>query len=152
MDNIFEKFDSMFDIDAMNEEFKDAADRNTERVEVPDGQYECKIEKMELRESKSGNPMVSIWFRIVAGDFKNSVLFMHQTINRSFGLHKVKTMLHAMDTGLEIVFHSFGELAALLEDQMKAIDEQGLEYAINYTTAKNDFKNFEITDVFRPNN
>ena len=147
----FSKFDSMFDLDGLKNDIQAAAERNTERVEVPDGQYECKVEKMEMKESKSGNPMVSIWFRIIAGDFKNSILFMNQTIHTGFGLHTAKKMLSDMDTGLPIDFQSFSQFAGLIESVEEAIKTQQLEYAVKYTTTKNDFKNFEITEVFRPN-
>lgn len=147
----FSKFDSMFDLEGLKNDIKAAADRNTEVVEVPDGQYECKVEKMEMKESKSGNPMVSIWFRIVAGDFKNSVLFMNQVITTGFGLHTAKKTLSDMDTGLPIDFQSFSQFAGLIESVKEAIETQKLEYAVKYTTTKNNYKNFEITEVFRPN-
>jgi hypothetical protein len=141
----------MMDLDGLKQDIQAAAERNTERVEVPDGQYECKVEKMEMKESKSGNPMISIWFRILAGDFKNSVLFMNQTIHTGFGLHTAKKMLSDMDTGLPVDFQSFAQFAGLIESVKEAIETQKLEYAVKYTTTKNDFKNFEITEVFRPN-
>ena len=147
----FSKFDSMFDLEGLKNDIQAAAERNTERVEVPDGQYECKVEKMEMKESKTGNPMVSIWFRILAGDFKNSILFMNQTVHTGFGLHTAKKMLSDMDTGLPIDFQSFAQFAGLIESVKEAIETQKLEYAVKYTTTKNDFKNFEITEVFRPN-
>lgn len=151
MNNIWEKFDSMMDVEGLKQDIKAAAERNTERVEVPDGQYECKVDKIEMKESKTGKPMVSIWFRILAGDFKNSVLFMNQTIHTGFGLHTAKKMLSDMDTGLPVDFQSFAQFAGLIESVKEAIETQKLEYAVKYTTTKNDFKNFEITEVFRPN-
>ena len=151
MNNIWEKFDSMMDVEGLKQDTAAAAERNTERVEVPDGQYECKVEKIEMKESKTGKPMVSIWFRILAGDFKNSVLFMNQTIHTGFGLHTAKKMLSDMDTGMPIDFQSFAQFAGLIESVKEAIETQKLEYAVKYTTTKNDFKSFEITEVFRPN-
>lgn len=147
----FAKFDEMFDLAGLKADIQAASERNTERVEVPDGQYECGIEKMELKESKTGKPMVSIWFRIIAGDFKNSMLFMNQTIHTGFGLHTAKKMLSDMDTGLVIDFQSFSQFANLIESVGEAIKTQELEYAVKYTTTRNDFKNFEIVEVFRPN-
>jgi hypothetical protein len=141
----------MMDLDGLKQDIQAAAERNTERVEVPDGQYECKVEKMEMKESKTGNPMISIWFRILAGDFKNSVLFINQTIHTGFGLHTAKKTLSDMDTGLPVDFQSFAQFAGLIESVKEAIETQKLEYAVKYTTTKNDFKNFEITEVFRPN-
>lgn len=150
MNNIWEKFDSMMDLDGLKQDIKAAAERNTERVEVPDGQYECRVEKLEIGESKSGNPKISIWFRIIAGDFNNSMLFMNQTIHTGFGLHTAKKILADMDTGLPIDFQSFAQFAGLIESVGEAIKTQKLEYAVKYTTTKNDFKNFEIVEVFRP--
>ena len=152
MNNIWEKFDSMMDIEGLKQDIQAAAERNTERVEVPDGQYECGIEKMELKESKTGNPMISIWFRILAGDYKNSMLFMNQTLHTGFGLHTAKKMLASMETDLPIDFQSFAQFGGLIESVYEAVKSQKLEYAVKYTTTKNDFKNFEITEVFRPNN
>lgn len=150
----FSKFDAMFGengLEGLKQDVAAAADRNVERIEVPDGQYECRIEKMELKESSKGNPMVSVWFRIVAGDFKNNVLFMNQTVHTGFGLHNVKKILSDMDTGLQIDFQSFVQFGSLLESVFEAVKTQGLEYAVKYTTTKNDFKSFEIIEVFRPN-
>lgn len=151
MNNIWEKFDSIMDVEGLKQDTAAAAERNTERVEVPDDLYECKVEKIEMKESKTGKPMVSIWFRIMAGDFKNSMLFMNQTIHTGFGLHTAKKMLSDMDTGLPIDFQSFAQFAGLIDSVKEAIETQKLEYAVKYTTTKNDFKNFEITEVFRPN-
>ena len=151
MNNIWEKFDSMMDLDGLKQDIKAAAERNTERVEVPDGQYECSVEKLEIGESKNGNPKVSIWFRIIAGEFNNSMLFMNQTIHIGYGLHNVKKILADMDTGLPIDFQSFTQFAGLIKSVGEAIKTQKLEYAVKYTTTKNDFKNFEIVEVFRPN-
>jgi hypothetical protein len=139
------------DVEGLKQDTAAAAERNTERVEVPDDLYECKVEKIEMKESKTGKPMVSIWFRIMAGDFKNSMLFMNQTIHTGFGLHTAKKMLSDMDTGLPIDFQSFAQFAGLIDSVKEAIETQKLEYAVKYTTTKNDFKNFEITEVFRPN-
>lgn len=151
MNNIWEKFDSMMDVEGLKQDIKAAAERNNEFVEVPDGQYECSVEKLEMKESKSGKPMISIWFKILAGDFKNSILFMNQTIHTGYGLHTAKKMLSDMDTGLPVDFQSFAQFADLIESVKEAIKTQKLEYAVKYTTTKNDFKNFEITEVFRPN-
>lgn len=151
MNNIWEKFDSMMDVEGLKQDIKAAAERNTERVEVPDGQYECKVEKIEMKEPKTGKPMLSVWFRIIAGDFKNSILFMNQTIHTGFGLHTAKKMLSDMDTGMPVDFQSFAQFAGLIDSVKEAIETQKLEYAVKYTTTKNDFKSFEITEVFRSN-
>ena len=146
----YSKFDSMFDLEGLKSDIKEAAERNFERVEVPDDQYECRVEKMEMKESKSGNPMLTIWFRIVAGSFKNSMLFCNQSLHTGFGLHKAKTMLASLDSGAEIDFQSFSQFGHLIDEVYSRITAAGLEYAVKYTTTKGDFKNFEIMEVYYP--
>ena len=61
--NDFSKFDELVDLDALREEVQRAADGNGDFEEVPTGMYEVSLEKMELKESKKGQPMVSVWFK-----------------------------------------------------------------------------------------
>ncbi|MDY4823226.1 MAG: DUF669 domain-containing protein, partial [Candidatus Onthovivens sp.] len=39
---------------------------------VPHGTYEVEVNKMELKKSKKGDPMLSIWFKIINGPHKGS--------------------------------------------------------------------------------
>ena len=43
--------------------------------DVPDGAYTCKLEKLELGESKTYKPMVKAMFRIMEGKYKKQCLF-----------------------------------------------------------------------------
>ena len=47
-----------------------------------------KVDKIELKPTKKGDPMVSIWFTILAGKYKNSKLFMNHH-NGQWDLHKI---------------------------------------------------------------
>ena len=42
--------------------------------EVPEGKYEVK-KKNELKQSKTGRPMVAFWFKILEGEYKNQYIF-----------------------------------------------------------------------------
>ena len=54
--------------------------------EVPaDARYIVRIEKCYNSMSKSGKPMLNVWYRIAEGDYKNCVLFQHQLRTNELG-------------------------------------------------------------------
>lgn len=148
MANVWEKFDKQFDTKALKDDIKEAAENGTTFVDVPLGTYEVAIEKMELVESKSSSqPMVSMWFKILVGEFKNSRIFMNQVINKGFQIHIVNEFLRSLQSGLVVEFETYGQYAQLLMDIHECID-QNMEYALKYGETNKGFKTFEITDVF----
>lgn len=143
MTNIWEKFDKEIDKD-MQKQIEEA--ENSEFKEVPLGDYEVKVDNMELKISKNGNPMLSIWFKIVAGDFKNNLLFMNQVINQPFQISLANKILRALDTNKEVEFQSYSQYANLILDIFEEIDGK-FEYALKYGEKKG-FSTFEILDIF----
>ena len=143
MTNIWEKFDKEIDKD-MQKKIEEA--ENSEYVEVPYGDYEVKVDNMELKISKNGNPMVSIWFRIVAGDYNNNLLFMNQVINQPFQIGLANKILRALDPNKNIEFESYSQYANLIMDIFEDIDGK-FEYALKYGEKKG-FSTFEVLDIF----
>lgn len=143
MSNIWEKFDKEIDKD-MQKQIEEA--ENSEYVEVPLGDYEVKVDNMELKISKSGNPMVSIWFRIIAGDYNNNLLFMNQVINQPFQIGLANKILRALDPNKNIEFETYSQYANLIMDIYEEIDGK-FEYAIRYGEKKG-FSTFEVLDIF----
>ena len=143
--NLWDKFDKQIDINGLKEDEQNSSSGSFR--EVPHGNYEVKIEKLELVESSKGDPMVSIWFRILSGDFANSMIFYNQVINKGFGLHKANEFLRSLDSGIEVEFKSFRQYGELLMDIREAIDGK-LEYNLAYTEGKKGFSNYEIEEVF----
>lgn len=143
MSNIWEKFDKEIDKD-IQKQIEDA--ENSEYKEVPLGDYEVKVDNMELKISKSGNPMVSIWFRIIAGEFNNNLLFMNQVINQPFQIGLANKILRALDPNKNIEFETYSQYANLIMDIYEEIDGK-FEYAIRYGEKKG-FSTFEVLDIF----
>lgn len=143
MTNIWEKFDKEIDKD-MQKKIEEA--ENSEYAEVPLGDYEVKVDNMELKISKNGNPMVSIWFRIVAGDYNNNLLFMNQVINQPFQIGLANKILRALDPNKNIEFESYSQYANLIMDIFEDIDGK-FEYALKYGEKKG-FSTFEVLDIF----
>ncbi|ACA46470.1 DUF669 domain-containing protein [Clostridium botulinum] len=150
MANIWDKFDKNIDVEGLKADAKEAAENGGgDFKEVPHGEYEAEVNKLELRESKKGDPMLSIWFKILTGEYKGSLIFYNQVLSSGFGLHKANEMLRSLDSGVEVEFESFSKYNDMLMDMAEAIDGK-LEYQLSYTANKknNKFSEYEIKDIF----
>jgi hypothetical protein len=149
----FSKFNKAVDLDALKHDIQEAEENggSGDYKEVPPGTYEVKIEKMEIKESKKGDPMLSVWFKVLNGDWENSRIFMNQVITQGFQIHICNTFLRSLDSGLDVVFDDFEQYANLVMDIHEQIDGQKLEYALDYGKTDKGFSTFEITEVFETN-
>ena len=145
--NIFEKWNSNIDLAGLQQDIKDAQDNNKEFEAVPHGEYEVKLDKLELKATKKGDPMVSAWFTILNGKYKNSKLFMNQVVTQGFQIHIVNEFLRSMGTDLNIDFEDYKQYAELLLDVAEFCDANNLEFAIKYEDNKG-YDKFTITEVF----
>ena len=145
--DMFEKWNSNVDLAGLQKDIKDAQDNNREYEEVPHGEYEVKLDKLELKATKKGDPMVSAWFTILEGKYKKSKLFLNQVITQGFQIHIVNELLKSMKTDLVIEFVDYKQYAELLLDVAEECDVNNLEFAIKYEDNKG-YDKFTITEVF----
>lgn len=127
------------------EEIKENGGGSSEYREVEAGEYEVAVEKMELRKSKAGNDMLSIWFTILEGDFKNSKLFYNQAISTGFGLHKANEMLRSLKSDVPVEAESLDEYIDMVADIFDDVIDK-YEYQVKYAPKAKDA--ITITDVF----
>ena len=145
--DMFEKWNSNVDLAGLQQDIKDAQDNNKEFEAVPHGEYEVKLDKLELKATKKGDPMVSAWFTILNDKYKKSKLFMNQVVTQGFQIHIVNTFLKSMGTDLDIEFVDYKQYAELLLDVAEECDANNLEFAIKYEDNKG-YDKFTITEVF----
>ena len=145
--DMFEKWNSNVDLAGLQKDVKDAQENKREYEEIPHGEYEVKVDKMELKSSKKGDPMVSIWFTILEGKYKKSKLFLNQVITQGFQIHIVNELLKSMKTDLVIEFVDYKQYAELLLDVAEECDANNLEFALKYEDNKG-YDKFTITEVF----
>ena len=145
--SIFDKFDKMVDVEGLKQDAKDAAENKMEFKEVPEGRYEVKIDKMELTESKKGRPMLTVWMKILEGEYKGQLIFYNQVVDIGFGLHNANEFLRSLDSGLDVTFENFNQYGNLIMDIHEAIDGV-LEYGLKYGKNSKGYNTYEITDVF----
>lgn len=146
--SIFDKWNEQIDGAKMAQEVKEVEKNGAEYKEVPVGEYEVKIEKMELRESKSGAPMVSIQFRILEGEFKKSCLFMNQVVTQPFQIGIVNDFLRSMETDVPVDFDgNYAHYNDMILDVFEAADKENLEFLISYSE-RNGFPRYKIKEVY----
>lgn len=154
--DMFSKWDAAIDTEGLQKDIKEAAQNGGNQgnyKEVPHGNYEVAVQQMELKASKKGDPMVSIWFKIVSGEYKNSLIFYNQVVTQGFQIHMVNEMLRKMCeemTDIPVIdFKTYKQYGELLMDIFEAVAddfEYGLKYAAN--SKNKDFSTYEITEVF----
>jgi hypothetical protein len=155
--DMFSKWDKEIDTEGLQKDVEEAAANGGQGnyKEVPHGNYEVAVQQMELKASKKGDPMVSIWFKIVSdGEYKGSLIFYNQVVTQGFQIHMVNEMLRKMceEMGADapvIEFQTYKQYSELLMDIFEAVAdnfEYGLKYAAN--SKNKDFSTYEITDVF----
>lgn len=145
----FEKFDKSMNLDSLKKDIADAAGGNNgEYAEVPLGNYDVAIAKLELVVSKKGDPMVSCWMKILEGEYKGSLLFMNQVVTKGFQIHIMNKFLRDLVNGMDITveFESYSQYAELILDISEAITD-AREYTIAYGE-KNGFNTFDIKEAF----
>ena len=145
--NIWDKFDLTIHPAGLAEYVKAAAENGGSYKEVPFGEYEVAIDKLELTASKAGDPMVSVWFKVVDGEFKGSRIFMNQVVTQGFQIHIINEFLRSLDSGIDITFDTYKQYGNLLMDVFEAVNGN-LEFALKYSEGKNGFAKYEITEVF----
>lgn len=153
MADIFAKWDAAIDTEGLQKDVAEAAQNSGggNFEEVPHGNYEVAVKQMELKASKKGDPMVSIWFKVVDGTHKNGIIFFNQVITQGFQIHIVNELLRKMvsEAGRkapEIEFKTYKQYNDLILDVFEITDN--FEYGLKYGKGKNDFSTYEITDVF----
>lgn len=152
-ENIFEKFNSIFDLAGLKSDIESAASNDGDFVEVPDGNYEVKVTNLELgqtgEKSKTpGMPMLKVWFDILAGDFKGQKIFMNQMLTTGFGIHKANQLLTDLQSGVPVTFDNFDQYHNMLEQIFAAIDGTG-EYELAYSHNNKGYSVYNIVQRFK---
>lgn len=150
--SVFDSWKNSMDLDDVRKD-AEAAEQSSDYREVPVGTYEVKIDKLDLGQSKKGDPMFICWFKILAGEYKNSMLFMNQVLaptpNFSIGqrIGNVNRFLKSLDSGVNVEFIDWDQWENMIYDVAEAIDSK-LDYAVEYETTKSGFPKYTIKEVF----
>lgn len=154
-ENIFEKFNNLFGAEGLaglKQDVANAATNTGDFVEVPKGEYEVKVVKIELGETgekskNPGMPMAKVWFDILAGEFKGQKIFMNQMLTSGFGIHKMNEFLISLETGIPVMFENFNQYADLFAQIFAEVDGVA-EYQLNYGENNKGYSTYTIVQRF----
>jgi hypothetical protein len=91
--------------------------------------------------------MFSCWFKVLAGQYKDSLIFMNQVVTQRFQISIVDEFLRAMDSGLTVEFISYKQWDQVIMDIFEKIDGN-LEFLLIYGQTKKGYDTFEIEEVY----
>jgi len=151
-ENIFEQFNNMFDMEGLKNDVDNAATNTGDFVDVPKGDYEVKVVKIELgatgEKSKTpGMPMAKVWFEVLAGEYKGQKIFMNQMLTSGFGIHKMNEFLIRLASGVPVVFENFTQYNALFKQIFDAVDGKA-EYQLAYGENNKGYSTYTIVQKF----
>lgn len=151
-ENIYEKFNNMFDVNGLKEDIQNAASNSGDFVEVPKGDYEVKVVKIDLGETgekskNPGMPMAKVWFEVLAGEYKGQKIFMNQMLTSAFGFHKMNEFLNSLETGIPVVFENFVQYADLFKQIFGEVDGKA-EYQLSYAENNKGYATYTIVQRF----
>lgn len=132
------------------EELAKQKENSSEFTELPDGTYVCELEKMELGESRKGQPMIKAQFRIKEGSHKKQCLFYNQVFTRGFPQHKALQFLRSLNVFDESEVDFDGNFATfndLLLDIAEEAESGGLRFQI-VKSHDGEYTRLECTDTF----
>ena len=147
----FDKIDRSVDLKGLQADVEEAKKNGGgDFPTIPAGKYEVRVETLEVKGTKAdGRPMLSVSFKILAGEYKNQRIFMNRVL---YGTKNDKNMiasamgfLDKLDSGVPVSFTSYKQFAQLVLDIAEAVDGK-LEYAIDYDDTR--FNSVSIDEVF----
>lgn len=150
--SMLDKFNSLFDMEGLKHDIETSASSDGEFVEVPKGDYEVKVVKLELgqtgeKSKNPGMPMAKVWFEVLAGEFKGQKIFMNQMLTSGFGIHKMNQFLDSLETGIQIEFENFAQYDDLINRVFKEVDGVA-EYQLTYGENNKGFSTYTIVQRF----
>ena len=144
----FSKWNKAIDAEQMEKDLEEIKKNGgTNFPEIMPGEYVVKVEKMELKASSKGDPMLSIQFRILEGQFKKACIFFNQVVMQPFQIYIANEFLNSLDTDVEAAFHgNYEEYNNIILDIAEACDK--LEFLLEYGTNSKGYHTYKIKEVY----
>lgn len=142
----WEEFDKDVDIENLEKDVEKASTGDFTGEDVPYGKYEVKITKLELTQSKKGDPMLSVWFQIINGNQKDRFIFMNQLVLQGFQIHTANEFLRSLQTDENVEFKGYAKYNILILNIYEKIVNN--EYELDYQENKKGYKTFKILQKF----
>lgn len=155
--SIFDKYAKKINAEELAASQKEINDNSSggDYKEVPLGTYEVEVNKLECKLTKeTKKPVVSIWFKILEGDYANSMIFYNGVFTEDWMRHRVVKMLSALlndpthEAEINLILKSgdVDEINNFCMDIHEEIDGQ-FEYLLDYGQKKG-FNTYDIKETY----
>lgn len=147
------KFNEQVDLKALRDEAEEIKKNGGtgDYPEIEEGTYHGKFEKLEIKATKDGRPMLSAMFRITEGERKKACLFMNRVL---YGTKNDANMIASAEGWLDslepsedigpVIFEDYDQFEELVLDIAEDIAE--LEYDVDYDPGA--FNSISIEEVY----
>lgn len=152
----FSAFDKKINPEQFKKDLDNAKANSTDDYpEVPKGEYTVKIERMEIRPTKTGEPMFSAMCRIIEGEHKKQCVFFNRKIygnkesdkwNDAKAVQTVIGWLDKLETETIPEFKSYSQFNECVLDIFDECEEYKLELKIDYDPDR--FNPIKILEVY----
>lgn len=159
-ENIFAKFNAMFDTEELKKDIANANAGTVERKEVPYGDYEVRITKLELGECTfdgdyKGMPEAHVWFKVISeGEYAGQMLFMNKRLisvknpsANGFIMRKFNDFLESLESSVNVTFENWEQYGDMIKTIFNEIDGRA-EYQLSYFENKG-YKDYAIVKRFQ---
>ena len=154
--SIFDKYNKTMNAEELAASQKEINENSSsgDYPEVPVGKYEVKVDKMEAKKSSAGNPMISIWFKILEGEYKDNYIFYNGVYHEDWMRHRVVDFLaaildddsHKAEINLILKDSNINEVNNFVMDIHEEIDGK-FEYLLDYGIKKG-YNTYKIAEVY----
>lgn len=147
MSDIFAKWDKEINTEALKKEVEEIGNGGKDFEQAEHGEYEVKIGAMQVKATKKGDPMLSVWFKVVEDGRTHLSFNMNQVLLHKYSIKNAIDFLRSLKSDQEVNFESYSQFAELVADVFDDINGKK-EYLVNYDQNDKGFDTFEVTDVF----
>ena len=124
-----------------------------EYVEVPDGQYACFVQDLELARSKKGFPMIKARFKIKDGEYAGKLMFANKVLLRSFDgstndsflVHNCNAFLESFKVISDVKLSTLSAYSASIEYIRQQVATGNVYYIVDKVTNKG-FADYTIVE------
>lgn len=110
---------------------------------VPYGCYEVQVNKIHFKETKEGEPVISIWFEVLKGEFKNDIILYEKKLTRGFWIHQACELVRGMNSGLDVYFEEYEQFNRLMRDVFQNVSSNNVPYVLEYR-GNDEIEEYEI--------
>lgn len=130
------------------DEFEKEPEKKYDNTPIPDGKYVCEVTHLEVKPTKNGDKfMLSAWFKIVEGSYKNRMIFSNQVLGERWQINLALDMLRQLSVDTNVEFINFSQFDECVNDVFEEIGGN-TQCEIDYSTNAKGYSVVKINEAW----